>query len=272
MSFSDDFVCLISKDSLNSLKSLKLTENANNTIDKQSIRIYHMQSFNVVSFHPFLESQVHRIMLPAESSGISEQSVTADKPVVTRDLTNAEYVTIAPTNKPIQSSFQKMNVGRVVESPRETKANSEGKAPRKDISCSEHAEYDQNTNVAEAGVCRPKTKTKKVSFDKEDELREVDLDNTFSGDAKFVCKVCFKEFSKQCYLNRHAIIHSENCAYSCEFCGRNFAQTSHLKVHIRSHTGERPFSCDYCGKRFSHKSNVKLHLKSCPDYKLFFKN
>ncbi|XP_066287850.1 zinc finger protein 420-like isoform X2 [Branchiostoma lanceolatum] len=87
------------------------------------------------------------------------------------------------------------------------------------------------------------------------------------------CDVCGKEFSMQCRLTQHALIHSPSRdVFPCPFnnCKRSYTKMSNLKTHIQSyHESRRPYSCTQqdCDKTFSHEISLRRHLKAVHDDK-----
>lgn len=115
-----------------------------------------------------------------------------------------------------------------------------------------------------------------------------------TGEYKFKCQYCHKEFYLAEYYNRHMRVHTREKPYTCEICQKSFSQSNTLIQHKRIHTGgwfvylttwnfarklcffikinqigivfvpyptEKPYSCTICGKAFSVRDYLLKHIR-----------
>ncbi|KAL7728396.1 hypothetical protein ACLKA6_005159 [Drosophila palustris] len=67
----------------------------------------------------------------------------------------------------------------------------------------------------------------------------------------FVCDVCGWSFRDISNLKSHALRHSGEKKFKCNECDRQFFDNPQLRLHVRvHHQGEKPFVCKYCGMAF----------------------
>lgn len=106
----------------------------------------------------------------------------------------------------------------------------------------------------------------------------------FLGGSRFVCDVCFKEYSSQTNLNvhfRNAHTTQDLEALTCTLCFKTFRNHNSRRVHMHKYHSlkwklllhwinldHKPVlivgsdcQCPYCGKTFSRKDAVKLHVR-----------
>jgi len=123
---------------------------------------------------------------------------------------------------------------------------------------------------------------------------------THTGDFKYKCETCQKQFLSSYALKNHKRIHTNEKPFVCQYnsclfafstlyrlnahirlhtgntfncdkqgCNKTFTTKSDLKKHDRTHTNERPFVCqiEVCGKSFTNSHHLKTHSKKCKKYK-----
>ena len=90
------------------------------------------------------------------------------------------------------------------------------------------------------------------------ELQEKSL-NHKNPFLEFQCHLCYKQFSKKYYLNRHIKNHDKKSTTICYICGKTLK--SAINLHMKAvHENVRPFRCDFCGKTFREKNRLRLHM------------
>ncbi|KAK3100146.1 hypothetical protein FSP39_015345 [Pinctada imbricata] len=82
-----------------------------------------------------------------------------------------------------------------------------------------------------------------------------------TGNGKYACSVCKKEFALQRLLNRHLKCHSDTKRFLCTFCGKGFNDTFDLKRHTRIHTGVKPYKCSKCERSFTQRCSLESHCR-----------
>lgn len=88
---------------------------------------------------------------------------------------------------------------------------------------------------------------------------------------RFKCKICFKLFTKRCYLRRHLVrIHKRIPAetLTCSKCGRHFNSKSALGKHERFSCArllareQGSHKCVECGNFYTTKKSLRRHFRS----------
>ena len=82
-----------------------------------------------------------------------------------------------------------------------------------------------------------------------------------TGERPYLCRTCFRGFTKSSDLNRHMKTHLDQRPYKCRECQRGFTQMNSLQMHLRLHYNYRPYICFICDKRFARVSCLKAHTK-----------
>ena len=83
----------------------------------------------------------------------------------------------------------------------------------------------------------------------------------------YLCKVCYRSFTRKDNLSRHMLNYSKK-GFQCSHCSKCYSQQGKLKVHtVRHHIDVKPISskkslvCAYCSKMFGWSFDFKHHKK-----------
>ena len=96
---------------------------------------------------------------------------------------------------------------------------------------------------------------KKVQYMK----RHLDI---HSGERRYECKDCGKNFGRLDKLKRHGLIHNPYAnKFECSKCESNFLVPDKLKRHMVAHSSERPIQCLICKLNFKRRDCLTLHKK-----------
>lgn len=75
------------------------------------------------------------------------------------------------------------------------------------------------------------------------------------------CPDCNKCYKHQSTLAMHKKIHSGEYKYKCQYCQKEFYLAEYYNRHLRVHTHEKPFKCDVCDKAFSQSNTLIQHKR-----------
>nr|XP_054596199.1 zinc finger protein 771 isoform X1 [Nothobranchius furzeri] len=120
-------------------------------------------------------------------------------------------------------------------------------AENQDLYKNKNSETDRHEESKQNNICK-QTKGHGESFD--------------NRKKPFLCKICGKSFSHNCFFIHHMRTHTGEKPFPCVTCGKRFSQKSNLTKHMRTHTFEKPFVCETCGKRFSQSCHLTLHKRT----------
>eukprot|EP00095_Tigriopus_kingsejongensis_P007001 maker-scaffold430_size173499-snap-gene-0.50 protein:Tk07001 transcript:maker-scaffold430_size173499-snap-gene-0.50-mRNA-1 annotation:"pr domain zinc finger protein 5-like isoform 1" len=77
------------------------------------------------------------------------------------------------------------------------------------------------------------------------------------------CQKCGKRFLTKSALACHVKIHvSTDTAYDCPICGMEFMQIVALKEHVHIHRVEGKYDCPFCQKDFSEYPLIRKHIRA----------
>lgn len=84
---------------------------------------------------------------------------------------------------------------------------------------------------------------------------------THTGEKRFKCDMCPRQFAQSGTLNEHRLAHTQNRKVPCTYCDKMFLTKKALRSHIGIHTGERPFKCEVCGLSYVSSSSLSAHRR-----------
>ena len=82
-----------------------------------------------------------------------------------------------------------------------------------------------------------------------------------SGEKPYKCHVCNKAFNVSRSLNCHMRVHKVEKPHKCTVCNKAFSRLGHRNTHMRVHNGEKPYKCTVCNKAFSQLVNMNRHMR-----------
>ena len=84
---------------------------------------------------------------------------------------------------------------------------------------------------------------------------------TRSGQRKFQCDKCNKQYKHLCNLKSHQKVHTSE-ALVCNHCQKKFGRKANFKEHLRIHTGETPYQCNFCKRKFKHHHRLDFYIRT----------
>lgn len=75
------------------------------------------------------------------------------------------------------------------------------------------------------------------------------------------CPECNKCYKHQSTLAMHKKIHSGEYKFKCQYCQKEFYLAEYYNRHMRVHTKERPYKCSVCDKAFSQSNTLIQHKR-----------
>lgn len=75
------------------------------------------------------------------------------------------------------------------------------------------------------------------------------------------CPDCHKCYKHQSTLAMHKKIHTGEYKYKCQYCQKEFYLAEYYNRHMRVHTKEKPYQCDVCDKAFSQSNTLIQHKR-----------
>ena len=122
---------------------------------------------------------------------------------------------------------------------------------------------------------RPRTKGKVDSKRKSNFNDNCEIATDYSGQEKFICKTCGKDFPRKSNHDSHIRLHLTIKPHVCKFCSKAFVRRSDMNRHERSLHLKTTFRCQGqngngekwgCGRLYSRKDGLRKHWKSTPGH------
>lgn len=89
---------------------------------------------------------------------------------------------------------------------------------------------------------------------------------THTGESKFLCFKCGKEFKQDCNLKAHLKAHEADGRrlFTCDYldCGKTFRISSAFRSHQKVHENDNQCQCPECGKTFKQRSSFRVHFQT----------
>src|SRR5688572_11645128 len=74
------------------------------------------------------------------------------------------------------------------------------------------------------------------------------------------CDLCSKPLTWKSSLTQQIkMVHTGETKFRCTYCDKQFPTSAKLNAHVRIHTGEKPFTCDICNKSFTQEGTLRRH-------------
>ncbi|KAH1016223.1 hypothetical protein HUJ04_007482 [Dendroctonus ponderosae] len=86
-------------------------------------------------------------------------------------------------------------------------------------------------------------------------------ERTHTDERPYMCDICKKAFRRQDHLRDHRYIHSKEKPFKCQQCGKGFCQSRTLAMHKVVHMEESPHKCPFCNRVFNQRTNLEKHMQ-----------
>ncbi|KAI4460805.1 zinc finger protein [Holotrichia oblita] len=130
-----------------------------------------------------------------------------------------------------------------------------------DVACAEIAEENKLCNLVSCNNNEVVVKVENDDNYEEIVIRTTDETTSVSGNDRYKCPICNKNFPNLLLLRKHLQLHINNKKFICEVCGYTTMKKSYLSDHMQTHSLNRLFKCNICSKSFRCRSAFSRHKR-----------